>query len=79
MASRSLHAAWDQAGIDVGVARHEAQSRALAFDPADEFYPGEPIGAPVRPRSRLRTSCYVLILAAVGWGLAQTTRYGAPG
>ena len=78
MASRSRHDAWDEADIDFGVARHEAQSRALAFDPADDFYPGEPIAGPVRQRSRIRTFSYIVMLGVAGWGMMQTSAVWRP-
>ena len=78
MASRSRHDAWDEADIDFGVARHEAQSRALAFDHADEFYPGEPIAGPVRQRSRIRTVSYIVMLGISGWGMIQTSAVWRP-
>jgi hypothetical protein len=78
MASRSRHDAWDEADIDFGVVHHEAQSRALAFDHADEFYPGEPIAGPVRQRSRVRTFSYFVMLGIAGWGMVQTSAVWRP-
>ena len=78
MASRARYDAWDEADIDFGVARHEAQSRALAFDPADDFYPGEPIAGPVRQRSRIRTVSYIVMLGISGWGMMQTSAVWRP-
>lgn len=78
MASRSIHDAWDEADIDFGVARHEAQSRALAFDAAHDFYPGEPITGPVQQRSRLRTVAYLVMLGIAGWGMIQTSAVWPP-
>jgi hypothetical protein len=78
MASRARYDAWDEADIDFGVARHEAQSRALAFDPADDFYPGEPIAGPVRQRSRIRTVSYIVVLGVAGWGIIQTSAVWRP-
>ncbi len=72
------HGKRDEAGIDFGVARHEAQSRALAFDPADDFYPGEPITGPVRQRSRVRTFAYIVMLGIAGWGMMQTSSVWRP-
>jgi hypothetical protein len=77
MASRSRHDAWDD-DIDFDVARREAQSRALAFDHADDFYPGEPIAGPVRQRSRVRTVSYIVMLGITGWGMMQTSAVWRP-
>jgi hypothetical protein len=78
MASRSRHDAWDEADIDFGDVHHEAQSRALAFDHADDFYPGEPIAGPVRQRSRVRTFSYFVMLGIAGWGMMQTSAVWRP-
>ncbi len=78
MASLSRHAAWGGADFDFDVDRYEAPSRAPAFDPADEFFPGEPIGTPVRRRSRVRTFSYIVMLGIAGWGMMQTSAVWRP-